>query len=148
MQKARNLLRDSGPLPVGLLRNYCQQARRTAELDGLLAVARASKREADDRPAPRQSALARSIVEQVVSNYRAGASTHELAKRYGIRRGTVRDVLRREGIDPAERSHRSKFTDEMTAELRERYESGTTQRELATLYGVSKSTIGRMLRTT
>ena len=53
-----------------------------------------------------------------------------------------------EGIDPAERSHRSKFTDEMTAELRERYESGTTQRELATLYGVSKSTIGRMLRTT
>jgi DNA invertase Pin-like site-specific DNA recombinase len=100
----------------------------------------------DERPVPRQNTLSRAIVERIVTDYEAGASTHALAERYSVRRATVRDVLRREGIDPSARSHRSKFTPELTAELRQRYDAGATRRELAVLYGVSKSTIGRMLR--
>lgn len=99
-----------------------------------------------ERPVPKQSTLPRSVVEQIVADYRAGASTHALAARYSVRRATVREVLRREGIDPSERSHSSKFTAELTAELRQRYDAGATQQELAALYGVSKSTIGRTLR--
>ncbi len=78
--------------------------------------------------------------------YRAGASTHALAERYSVRRATVRDVLRREGIDPAERAHRSKFTPELKVELCERFAAGATRPELAILYDVSESTIKRMLR--
>ena len=132
---------------VGVLRNYCQQARRTVELAELLTAAHASKREATERSIPRQSTLHRSVIEQLVADYRAGASTHALAQQYKVRRGTVRDVLRREGIDPSGRSHRSKFTPELKAELCERFATGATRRELAALYEVSESTIKRMLRT-
>jgi len=88
---------------VGLLRNYCQQARKTAELADLLATARDSTRAADDRPLPRQNALHRSVVKLLIEDYEAGASTYELAKRYILRRNTVRDTLRRAGFDLASR---------------------------------------------
>jgi DNA invertase Pin-like site-specific DNA recombinase len=109
-------------------------------------MARKSTREINDRPLPQQNTLHRSVVKLLMEDYEAGASTYALAERYSVRRATVRDVLRREGIDPSARSHRSKFTPELTAELRQRYDAGATRRELAVLYGVSKSTIGRMLR--
>src|SRR5699024_2453183 len=84
---------------LGLLRNYCQQARKTAELADLLAAARASTREPDDHPLPRQNALHRSVVKLLIEDYEAGASTYELAERYNVRRNTVRDTLRRAGFD-------------------------------------------------
>lgn len=131
-----------------MLRNYCQQGRKTATLTDVLMAALKSRRPRDERPTPRQSALPRAVVEQIVLDYRAGASTHALAERHSVRRATVRDVLRREGIDPAERAHRSKFTPELKLELCERFAAGATRHELAILYDVSESTIKRMLRMT
>src|SRR5690625_7205522 len=74
---------------LGLLRNYCQQARKTAELADLLAAARASTREPDDHPLPRQNALHRSVVTLLIEDYEAGASTYELAERDNVSHKSV-----------------------------------------------------------
>jgi len=131
---------------VGLLRNYCQQGRRTAELAELLATARGSTREADDRPLPQQNALHRSVVRLIIDDYEAGASTYELAKRYNVRRNTVRDTLRRAGFDLTAKSKRAALSEEQKAEARRLFASGATRRELMEMYGVSESTIRRVLR--
>lgn len=153
--QARNCKRPAppkrcGPLTcsftVGLLRNYCQQGRRTAELAELLATARGSTREADDRPLPQQNALHRSVVRLIIDDYEAGASTYELAKRYNVRRNTVRDTLRRAGFDLTAKSKRAALSEEQKAEARRLFASGATRRELMEMYGVSESTIRRVLR--
>lgn len=132
---------------VGLLRNYCQQGRRTAELAELLATARASTRQVNDRPLPQQNTLHRSVIKLLIEDYEAGASTYELAKRYNVRRNTVRDTLRRAGFDPAGKAKRAALSEEQKAEARRLFAGGSTRRELMEMYGVSESTIRRILRT-
>src|SRR5690625_4848645 len=131
---------------VGLLRNYCQQARKTAELAELLATARDSTRAPDDRPLPQQNTLHRSVVKLLIEDYEAGASTYELAERYNVRRNTVRDTLRRAGFDLTIKAKRAALSAEQKAEARRLFASGTTRRELMEMYGVSESTIRRVLR--
>lgn len=130
-----------------MLRNYCQQGRRTAELAELLAAARGSTRKPGDRPLPRQNTLHRSVVKLLIEDYEAGASTYELAKRYNVRRNTVRDTLRRAGFDLSAKAKRAAVSEKQKAEARRLFASGTTRRELMELYGVSESTIRRALRT-
>ena len=131
---------------VGLLRNYCQQARRTAELAELLATARESTRSPGDRPLPQQHTLHRSVVKLLIEDYEAGASTYEFAKRYNVRRNTVRDTLRRAGFDLTAKSKRAALSEEQKVEARRLFASGATRRELMEMYGVSESTIRRVLR--
>lgn len=131
---------------VGVLRNYCQQGRRTAELADLLATARESTREINDRPLPQQNTLHRSVVKLLIEDYEAGASTYELAERYNVRRNTVRDTLRRAGFDLTIKAKRAALSEEQKAEARRLFDSGTTRRELMEMYGVSESTIRRVLR--
>lgn len=145
---------DEGPacgepfvVPVGLLRNYCQQARRTAELADLLATARESTREINDRPLPRQNTLHRSVVKLLIEDYEAGASTYELAERYNVRRNTVRDTLRRAGFDLTVKANRAALSEEQKAEAKRLFDSGSTRRDLMEMYEVSESTIRRALRT-
>lgn len=141
-------LQDSGFVDVvGLLRNYCQQGRRTTELAELLATARESTREISDRPLPQQNTLHRSVVKLLIEDYEAGASTYELAKRYNVRRNTVRDTLRRAGFDLTTKANRAALSEEQKAEARRLFDSGMTRRELMEMYGVSESTIRRALRT-
>lgn len=132
---------------VGVLRNYCQQARRTAELADLLVAARNSTRKPDDRPLPQRNALHRSVVKLLIEDYKAGASTYELAELYNVRRNTVRDTLRRAGFDLSAKAKRAALSEEQKAEARRLFASGTTRRELMEMYGVSESTIRRALRT-
>jgi len=131
---------------VGLLRNYCQQARKAAELAELLATARESTREVNDRPLPQQNALHRSVVKLLIEDYEAGASTYELAKRYNLRRNTVRDTLRRAGFDLTVKAKRAALSEEQKTEARRLFDCGSTRRELMEMYGVSESTIRRVLR--
>lgn len=129
-----------------MLRNYCQQARRTAELADLLATARDSTRAPDDRPLPRQNALHRSVVKLLIEDYEAGASTYELAERYNVRRNTVRETLRRAGFDLTAKAKRAVLSEEQKAKARRLFASRATRRELMEMYGVSESTIRRALR--
>lgn len=129
-----------------MLRNYCQQARRTAELADLLATARESTREINDRPLPRQNTLHRSVVKLLIEDYEAGASTYELAERYNVRRNTVRDTLRRAGFDLTVKANRAALSEEQKDEARRLFANGTTRRDLMEMYGVSESTIRRALR--
>lgn len=129
-----------------MLRNYCQQARRTAELADLLATARESTREINDRPLPRQNTLHRSVVKLLIEDYEAGASTYELAERYNVRRNTVRDTLRRAGFDLTVKANRAALSEEQKAEAKRLFDSGSTRRDLMEMYEVSESTIKRALR--
>jgi DNA invertase Pin-like site-specific DNA recombinase len=133
-------------VPVGVLRNYCQQGRRTAELADLLAAARNSTRETNERSLPQQNALHRSVVKLLIEDYEAGASAYELAKRYNLRRNTVRDTLRRAGFDLTIKAKRAALSEEQKAEARRLFDGGSTRRELMEMYGVSESTIKRALR--
>lgn len=139
-------MRFQAPTCVGLLRNYCQQGRRTAELAELLAVAAATTRTPRDKPLPQRNSLHRSVVKLIVDDYQGGSSTYELAERYGVRRNTVRDVLRREGFDPSDNAKRPSLREEQKVQIRERFNAGTTRRELMSAFKVSETTIKRVLR--
>ncbi|MBD3758170.1 MULTISPECIES: hypothetical protein [Microbacterium] len=82
----------------------------------------------------------------IIDDYAAGASTHELANRYNVRRNTVRDTLRRAGFDLTAKSKRAALSEEQKAEARRLFAGGATRRELIEMYGVSESTIRRVLR--
>ena len=92
------------------------------------------------------STLHRSVVKLLIEDYEAGASTYELAKRYNVRRNTVRDTLRRAGFDLTVKAMRAALSEEQKAEARRLFASGATRRELMEMYGVSESTIRRALR--
>jgi DNA invertase Pin-like site-specific DNA recombinase len=114
-------------------------------LADLLATARESTREINDRPLPRQNTLHRSVVKLLIEDYEAGASTYELAERDNVRRNTVRNTLRRAGFDLTAKAKRAALSEEQKAEARRLFASGTTRRELMEMYGASESTIRRAL---
>ena len=116
------------------------------ELVDLLTTARASRREPDDGLLPQPNRLHRSVVKLLIEDFQAGASTYELAERYNVRRNTVRDTLRRAGFDVSTGALRAALTEEQKAEAREAFETGAKRRQLMARYGVSESTIGRVLR--
>ncbi|PJJ63867.1 hypothetical protein CLV54_1546 [Compostimonas suwonensis] len=129
-------------LSVGVLRNYCNNSRRTAEIRELLGSARSSKRSPDSRLLPQPNALHRSVVKLIVDDYQAGASTYELAERYKVRRNTIRDVLKRNHV-PITGAKVKLLTDDDKEDIRKRRQDGSMVGELAVEYGVSESTIRR-----
>lgn len=100
-----------------------------------------------DRQLPQQNTPHRSVVKLLIEDYEAEASTYELANRYNVRRNTVRDTLRRVGFDLTVKANRAALSEEQKAEARRLFDSGSTRRELMEMYGVSESTIKRILRT-
>lgn len=90
--------------------------------------------------------LHRSVVKLLIEDYEAGSSTYELAERYNVRRNTVRDTLRRAGFDLTVKAKRAALSEEQKDEARRLFANGTTRRDLMEMYGVSESTIRRVLR--
>lgn len=131
---------------LGLLRTHGKQARRTAELTSLLALAEASKREPEKRRIPTQNSLHRSVVKLIIDDYHDGASLYGFADRYKVRRNTVRDTLRRAGFDTSVKAHWAALTEAQKEEVREKFASGTAKRELAVMFDVSETTIERALQ--
>jgi DNA invertase Pin-like site-specific DNA recombinase len=131
---------------VGMLGVYGQQERRAVELAEVLDSARQSlgSRALED-DLPKQNALHRSVVKLIIADFENGASTYEIASRYQVRRNTVRDTLRKAGLDSSENSSRLALTPMQEEEIRERYARGFSRRELAELFGVSLSPIRRVL---
>lgn len=114
--------------------SFGQQARKTAELAELLALARGSGHARVDTPLPRQNSLHRSVVTLMIEDYEAGASSYELAARYNVRRNTVRDTLRRAGFDLTANTKLPALTQEQRAEALRLSVAGASRRELMAMF--------------
>lgn len=131
---------------VGVLHVYAQIARRFVDLQRLLEEARSETTERPPTAAIQRQALPRATaIEALVQRYSAGESTYRLAEAFGIRRNTVRDVLRREGL-PITGAKLQSLTDEEKENIRTQFAAGSTRRKLAAEYAVSESTIRRALK--
>lgn len=87
----------------------------------------------------------REQVAVLAEEFRAGASLTRLAEKHGGNPVTVRNALRRAGID-TDRKHPEFWTPERIQWLREQYEGGRTLRSIAGEIGYSAVAVGRRLR--
>ena len=93
---------SSKPSMVGVLRNYCNRNLATRQVDELIEEACGSiptdrsGRRIPDKASPK---LAPDQVRQLVAYYEQGDSINQLSRRFGIHRETVKDHLRRAGIE-------------------------------------------------
>lgn len=94
-------------------------------------------------PIRQQRRLSPQEVAQLVSDYRAGATTHDLAAKYNIHRMTVTHDLQRS--DQPTRSNRA-FEGARLERLIAEYQSGRSTEALGRQYGVAGSTVARTLR--
>lgn len=125
---------------------YGQKTRRGADLAEVLVLAKRSiGSRALEEDLPKQNALHRSVVKLIIEDFESGASTYEIASRYQVRRNTVRDILRRAGIDSSANSSRFALTPAQEEEVRDRYSEGASRPQLAEMFGVSLSPIRRVL---
>lgn len=85
-------------------------------------------------------------METIISEYKSGNSTYQIAAAHQIRRNTVRDILRRNGFNLGAGTGRI-LTTEQKEEIRCRRGSGEGPTALAKAYGVSLSTIRRTANT-
>jgi Mor family transcriptional regulator len=81
--------------------------------------------------------------------YRAGGTYASLAERYGCAAATIRNVIRRNGVESrpnrGEHSGRAKLTAERVVEIRQRYADGQRQVDLAAAYGVNQKVISTVV---
>ncbi|MFC4242962.1 helix-turn-helix domain-containing protein [Gryllotalpicola reticulitermitis] len=126
------------------MRSYCKKARQTAELIALLDRLLANAAEpARERLHLNRHTINAELIAKIVSEYAAGGvSTYELARRHRLRRNTVRDILRRNGVSVGP-SRTARFTADDKAEIARRRADGATVAQLASRYGVSLITIRR-----
>lgn len=94
-------------------------------------------------PIRQQHRLSPREVEQLVSDYRAGATTRDLAVKYNIHRMTVTHHLQRS--DQPTRSNRA-FEGARLERLIAEYQSGRSTEALGRQYDVAGSTVARTLR--
>lgn len=131
---------------VDLLRTYLQKTRRRAELQSLyLRLKREASKSTRGQAVPPRNETDPLLVMQLIDEYRLGASTYQLAARHGLRRNTVRDVLRRSGVEIRE-GNQASLSPEQKREIRERAAAGEPRKRLTRDYGVSDSTIRRAIR--
>ena len=93
---------------------------------------------------PVQRRLSSVEVDQLIDDYRVGASIDGLARRLGVHRTTVVHHLDRAGI--ARRRVVRKMTDESVALAAARYEEGASLALVASEFEVHQRTLARELR--
>ncbi len=129
-----------------VLSSYSKKDWATRFTSDLVAKAEASSRAAQS-PAPKRAAARLSIKqnESLVAEYAAGASTYELAERYGVRRDTVTARLKRAGVEvrPGAAVALDEAAERRVATL---YRDGLSMRSIARQLGVSDNTILKALR--
>jgi hypothetical protein len=77
------------------------------------------------------------LLETLVAEYEAGASTVELQERFGLGKGSVLSILHEAGV----KIRRQPMEDERLEEIRQLYQSGLTIREVAASLSVPKTTV-------
>lgn len=87
-----------------------------------------------------------SQLEVLAAEYRAGASSTELADRYGGSATVVRNTLRRHGVQIRNKGSHKYWTPERLAWLREQHENGRSRKDIAEELGLSQPAIRYKLR--
>ena len=133
---------------VGVLRNYCNSNLATRQVNELIEEAHSST--PTDRSSHRTSGkanpkLALDQVKRLISLYEQGDSLLQLSRRFGIHRGTVKDHLRRAGID-IRPGNQAKLSEEDKDEIAALYESGLSIHKLALQFGVTDSPVHNALK--
>lgn len=90
-----------------------------------------------------QKWLSAEEVEQVISEYKAGKTTYELAGRFGCHRQTISATLKKHGIEVTKAKARKKLDADTVVAM---YAEMRTTEEIAGHFGVSIYTVNRCLR--
>ncbi|MDV7219169.1 helix-turn-helix domain-containing protein [Streptomyces prunicolor] len=81
-------------------------------------------------------------VQELVADYKAGATTYQLAERFGIKRQTVSSILKRNGITPRWR----RLTEANVDEAQRLYAQGMSLARIADRFKVDDETVRLRLR--
>ena len=82
--------------------------------------------------------------EKIAEEYLSGASTYELASKYGCHRTTIGNTLKRQGIEISNHIEGRKYQTEEV--IRQYVEENQTIKQIAKMYDVSESTIYKCLK--
>lgn len=133
---------------VGVLRNYCNRNLATRQVNELVEKARASApadRSGRRIPGKTNPKLVRDQVKQLIGLYERGDSIYELSRRFGIHRGTVKEHLRRAGIE-IRPGNQAKLTAEDKDEIARLYNNGLSIHKLALRFGVTDNPVHHALK--
>jgi len=84
-------------------------------------------------------------IDELLSLYQAGQSLPSLAARFGIHRGTVKDHLRRAGIE-IRPGNQAKLSEAEKVEIARLYEAGLSIHKLALRFGVTDNPVHNALK--
>jgi lambda repressor-like predicted transcriptional regulator len=146
-RKPLNFRRSSGVL-VGVLRSYCNHNLATRQLDELLVLAGSSSptvRSSTRVISGRARRLTHDQIDELCSLYQKGQSLPRLAIFYGIHRGTVKDHLRRAGIE-IRPGNVAKLSAEDKDQIARLYEAGISIHKLALQFGVTDNPVHTALK--
>jgi len=133
---------------VRVLRTYCNSKLATRQVNELIEEARAST--ASDRsgrriPNKANPKLTSDHVKRPVAMYEQGDSLLQLSRWFGIHRGTVKDHLRRAGVE-IRPGNLAKLSDEDKNELARLYEAGLSIHKLALRFDVTDNPVHNALK--
>lgn len=121
---------------------YSKKSLVAARWRQILELARKSHRKSDS-PAPRSRELSRDDTVSILSAAQGHDSISAISRALGIRRGTVRKVLKDYGFQMQD--GRRGLSDEAKAEVRSLAADGVPRKKLAEMFGVSLASIGRAI---
>lgn len=133
---------------VGILRTYCNSNSATRQLNDLIDKARTSTPTArPNRRVPKKAApqLAPNQVEQLIALYSQGDSIYQLARRFSIHRGTVKDRLRRAGIE-IRPGAQPKLNEADKDKITKLYESGLSIHKIALQFDITDNPVHNALK--
>lgn len=127
---------------VGFPATYAKESLVAANWRQILDLARKSRRKS--APAPPQSRqLSKSATAAILSAAARCDSITAISQELGIRRATVRKVLREHGVTTPD--GRGGLSAEAKSEIRNLAADGVPRKKLAEMFGVSPTSIGRAI---
>lgn len=98
----------------------------------------------------RESSLRRTISaevkRQMIEQYRQGVNLHQLSRQFGFARASIRRVLLKAGLTIEQITRPHKLNDQQKDDVAKAYENGESAQSISEHYGISSSTVHRILR--
>ena len=132
---------------VGLLRTYSNRDLATRQLNDLIDKARSIPTvRSTTRIIPgKVRKISRTQIDELTSLYQQGQSLPRLATHFGIHRGTVKDHLRRAGVE-IRPGNKAKLSETDKDEVVRLYVNGLSIHKIAVRVGVTDNPIHNALR--